>query len=388
MNKPLVIHVATADLGLRFLLLNQLKAIQSAGYRVIGISSDGPYRAEVEAAGIQVIPITMHRAITPLADLKALVQLVGMFRRLRPTIVHTHNPKPSLLGQVAAKIAGVPVIINTLHGFYFHDHSPPRQRRFYIAMETIAARCSDVILSQNREDMRTAVLEGICPASLIQFLGNGIDVCRFDRAHLNPTQQTELRHALGIPSDAVVVGAVGRLVAEKGYHDLFAAVRDLKPTFPNLHVLIVGPAEPDKADGLTVHDAEQYGIHGWTHFTGLRRDMPELYGLMDILAHPSHREGFPRAPMEAAAMCLPVVACDIRGSREAVQHGKNGILVPVKDSAALAEALHKLLADAQLRNAMGHLGRNLAEREFDEQIIFGRVLATYKQLLAQKHIKL
>jgi glycosyltransferase involved in cell wall biosynthesis len=386
MSAPLVVHVATADMGLRFLLLNQLRAIQAAGYRVRAISSDGPYRAEVEAAGIPVTPITMHRAITPGGDLRALAGLVRMFRRWRPAIVHTHNPKPGLLGQLAARIAGVPIVVNTIHGFYFHPGSSPGQRRFYVAMERLAARCSHAILSQNREDMATAVSEGICPAGAISYLGNGIDIGRFDRRALDPERQAATRAAIGIPAGATVVGAVGRLVAEKGYRELFSACRELMATRPDLHLLVVGPEEPHKADGLTAASAAEYGIAARTHFVGLRRDMPELYGLMDVLAHPSHREGFPRAPMEAAAMGVPVVACAIRGCREAVVHGQNGLLAPVKAPDALAASLALLLDAPALRAAMGALGRRLAEREFDEQVVFGRVLATYERLFANHRL--
>ena len=384
MNRPLVIHVATADMGLRFLLLNQIRAIQAAGYRVMGISSDGPYRAEVEAAGVPVLPITMHRAISPGGDLVALARLVQLFRRLRPTIVHTHNPKPGLLGQLAARIAGVPIIVNTLHGFYFHAGSSSRQRRFYIALERIAARCSHAILSQNREDLATAIQERICTPGLISYLGNGINIAHFNQQTLKDEHQAALRAELGIPDDALVIGAVGRLVAEKGYHELFAAFRDLAQTRPNLHLLVVGPEEPAKADGLTAQTAVDYGIADRTHFVGLRHDMPEMYGLMDVLAHASYREGFPRAPMEAAAMGIPVVATNIRGCREAIFDRQNGILVRVKNAAALAQGLARLLDDSTLRHAMGTLGRRIAVREFDEQVVFERVLATYERLLKER----
>ena len=384
MNRPLVIHVATADMGLRFLLLNQMRAIQAAGYRVMGISSDGPYRAEVEAAGVPVLPITMHRAISPGGDLVALARLVQLFRRLRPTIVHTHNPKPGLLGQLAARIAGVPIIVNTLHGFYFHAGSSSRQRRFYIALERIAARCSHAILSQNREDLATAIQERICTPGLISYLGNGINIAHFNQQTLKDEHQAALRAELGIPDDALVIGAVGRLVAEKVYHELFAAFRDLAQTRPNLHLLVVGPEEPAKADGLTAQTAVDYGIADRTHFVGLRHDMPEMYGLMDVLAHASYREGFPRAPMEAAAMGIPVVATDIRGCREAIFDRQNGILVRVKNAAALAQGLARLLDDSTLRHAMGTLGRRIAVREFDEQVVFERVLATYERLLKER----
>ncbi|XSG74396.1 glycosyltransferase family 4 protein [Herpetosiphon llansteffanensis] len=381
MNQPLVLHIATADMGLRFLLLEQLQAIQRAGYQVRGVASDGPYRAEVEAAGIPVEVVNMPRSVTPSRDLVAIAKLVRLFRQLKPTIVHTHNPKPGLLGQLAGRLAGVPIIINTIHGFYFHEHSSAKQRNFYIAMEKIAARCSHAILSQNREDLTTALASKIVRPEQISVLGNGINIDVFDRRAVSQTEVEAARQALGIPVDAQVIGAVGRLVAEKGYHELFQACQQLMATRPNLHLLVVGPEEPHKADGLTAATAAEYGIAERTHFAGLRRDMPVLYRLMDVLAHPSYREGFPRAPMEASAMGVPVVASAIRGCRETVVHGLNGMLVPVRDAAALAQSLGRILDDQILRAAFAKLARNLAEREFDQQRVFERVLLTYAEQL-------
>ncbi|WP_110519439.1 glycosyltransferase family 4 protein [Herpetosiphon llansteffanensis] len=381
MNQPLVLHIATADMGLCFLLLEQMQAIQHAGYQVRGVASDGPYRAEVEAAGIPVEVVTMPRSVTPTSDLVAIAKLVRLFRQLKPTIVHTHNPKPGLLGQLAARLAGVPIIINTIHGFYFHEHSSAKQRNFYIAMEKIAARCSHAILSQNREDLTTALASKIARPEQISVLGNGINIDVFDRRAVSQTEVETARQALGIPVDAQVIGAVGRLVAEKGYRELFEACRQLMATRPNLRLLVVGPEEPHKADGLTAATAAEYGIAERTHFAGLRRDMPVLYHLMDVLAHPSYREGFPRAPMEASAMGVPVVASAIRGCRETVVHGLNGMLVPVRDAAALAQSLGRILDDQILRAAFAKLARQLAEREFDQQRVFERVLLTYAEQL-------
>jgi glycosyltransferase involved in cell wall biosynthesis len=381
--QPFIIHVTTVDMGLRFLLLNQLKAIQAAGYRVEGVCAHGPLIGAIQAAGIPVTPVNMTRAITPLHDLVSLVRLVRLFRRLRPTIVHTHNPKPGLVAALAARIAGVPVVIHTLHGFYFHEGSAPRQRLLHTNLAKITASLAHRVLSVNREDTLTAVREHICRAEKIQYLGGGIDLNYFDRSKLDPAQQASLRSTLGIPAEARVIGAVGRLVAEKGYHELFAAVQNLAKTHPDLHVLIVGPEEAEKSDGLTAAVAGDYGISERVHFVGVRYDMPAMYGLMDILAHPSHREGLPFAPMEAAAMSIPVVASDIRGCREIIVHGENGLLVEVKNVAALQAALALLLAAPTLRQAMGRLGRQSAERHFDERFVFQRVMETYATLLAQ-----
>ncbi|MBW1907530.1 MAG: glycosyltransferase, partial [Deltaproteobacteria bacterium] len=196
-GEPRVAHVTTVDLSLRYLLLNQLQRIQNEGYEVFAISADGPEVPVIEAAGIRHFAVPMTRRVTPIADLRCLWELVRIMRRERFDVVHTHTPKAGLLGQLAARIAGVPIVANTLHGFYFHDDTKPLARRFYIWMERVAAKCSDTILSQNREDMATAITEHIASPERLKWLGNGIDVARFDRQRLTDSSLQDLRGDIG-----------------------------------------------------------------------------------------------------------------------------------------------------------------------------------------------
>jgi glycosyltransferase involved in cell wall biosynthesis len=379
-----VAHVTTVDLSLRYLLLGQLGALRERGYQVTGVSSPGPEVPTLEAEGITHEAVSMTRRLTPLQDLRSLLRLYRLMRHRRFTIVHAHTPKPGLLAQVAARLAGVPVVVNTLHGFYFHDHTRPSVRRFYVALEKIAARCSDVILSQNEEDIETAIRERIARPDQIRHLGNGIDLSRFDPARLAPEARRRTREALGIAEDAPVVGFVGRLVAEKGINELFSAARAIRDRVPAARFLLVGMLDPEKPDHVTPDAANRVGLGEACVFTGFRQDMPELYGAMDVFVLPSHREGFPRAPMEASAMKVPCVVTDVRGCRQAVTHGRNGFLVPVGDAAALAESVLALLADPDLARRLGEEGRCRALVEFDERRVFATVLGEYERLLEKK----
>jgi len=380
-RKPRVAHVTTVDLSLRYLLLNQLQRIQAEGYEVFAISADGPDVPVVEAAGIRHFAVPMTRRITPIADLRCLWNLFRIMRRERFDVVHTHTPKAGLLGQLAARLAGVPTVANTLHGFYFHDDTKPWLRRFYIWMERVAAKCSDTILSQNREDMATATAERIASPKQLKWLGNGIDVARFDRRRLADSTLDDLRTEIGIDLSAPLVGFVGRLVEEKGILDLLQAAKVVIEALPNAQFLIVGPYDKEKPDALRPEVARLYGVAANCRFVGMRNDMPELYALMDVLVLPSYREGFPRAPMEASAMGIPAVVTDIRGCREAVDHGENGLLFPIGDPDALARFLIELLGDDERRAQMGVKGRRIAEDRFDEQKVFDRVLGEYERLL-------
>ena len=379
---PRIAHVTTVDLSLRYLLLNQLQRIRDEGYEVFGVSADGPDVAAVEAHGIPHFAVPMTRRFTPFADLRALLALTRLMRRERFDLVHTHTPKAGLLGQLAARLSGVPVVVNTLHGFYFHEGTKPLPRRFYIWMERIAAKCSDSILSQNEEDIATAVAEHIAKPELIKWLGNGIDLNRFDRRRLSDETLDALRQDIGLVPDAPVVGFVGRLVEEKGILDLLEAAKEVLNEIPNAQFLIVGPYDEEKPDALRPEVAERYGVAEQCRFLGMRDDMPELYALMDVLVLPSYREGFPRAPMEASAMGVPTVVTNIRGCREAVKDGVNGLLFPVGDSRSLAASLLGLLRDDQRRAQMGSAGRELAEKRFNEQSVFDRVLSEYERLLS------
>lgn len=368
-------------MSLRYLLYNQLRAIQQAGYEVTTISSPGPDVEFMQAAGIRHLAVPMTRRITPLADLWALWLLYRLIRRERFTIVHTHNPKPGLLGQLAARMAGVPIIVNTIHGFYFTLSTRPVTRTLYILLEKIAAHCSTLIFSQNREDMVTAMREGICPPERMKYLGNGIDLSWFDPGRITPALLTQKRAELGLTPETPVVGFVGRLVTEKGIRELLQAAKMVVESRPETRFLLIGPSDFDKADALTPAVAEQYGVAPACIFTGLRHDLPELYALMNLFVLPSHREGLPRAPMEASAMAIPCVVTDIRGCREVVQHGKNGLLVPLGNIPAMAEAILYLLDHPQEAQRLGDSGRDIARAQFDEQLVFQRTLTQYQQLL-------
>jgi glycosyltransferase involved in cell wall biosynthesis len=385
-RKLKVAHLTTVALSLRLFLLNQLESIQDAGFAVTAISAGGPDVAAVEALGIRHIDVSMTRKFSPIADLVSLWRLYTVMRREAFTIVHTHTPKGGLLGQLAASMAGVPVIVNTVHGFYFHDNTPPLSRRFYVLTEKLAATCSDLIFSQNSEDIATAVAEGICRPDQIEYLGNGIDVVRFDRLCISDEELSQKRGELGISSDSKVIGFVGRLVAEKGIIELLEAAQLILQRYPKTQFLVVGPVDDQKRDAITPEITQKYGVSDSFIFTGMRQDMPQMYALMDIFVLPSHREGFPRSAMEASAMGIPVVATDIRGCREVVEAGRNGLLVPPGKVADLADAIMQLFDDQEQMQRMGDCGRTIARERFDERQVFQRIQAAYHRLLLEKGV--
>lgn len=368
-------------MSLRHLLLHQLEAFVSAGYHTVGISARDEHTGALEERGIRHIEVPMTRAFAPLSDLVAIARLYRVMRRERFTIVHTHTPKGGLLGQYAALAAGVPLRVHTIHGLYLPDHAGPAMRRLFLWLERLTMAFSNHNFSQNPEDIPVAVEEGICRADRIELIRNGVDVQAFDPVAVTPERRTALRSALGFDASHVVVGIVARLVREKGYVELLQAAADLRRSLPNLRLLCVGPVEAAKRDALSPQAAEEHGVADITRFLGHRTDMVDLYAVMDVFTLPSYREGFPRAPMEAAAMGLPSVVTDVRGCRETVEHERTGYLVPVRDAKALADALLDLTRAPEKRAAFGAAARRKAIAEFDERKVFERILARYATLL-------
>jgi glycosyltransferase involved in cell wall biosynthesis len=375
-----VTHITTSDMSLRYLLLDQLRYLQAQGHEVSAVSGPGPWVDEVRAAGIPVKTVPLTRRIAPLEDLQALGALAWHLLRTRPELIHTHTPKASLLGQWASLLLRIRHRVHTIHGLYFPGHMRPERRWLYVWLERIEMAPAHVILSQNAEDLETARRDRIADPAKLRFLGNGIDVTRFTPANATPDRRAAMHAELGIPAGDQVVGMVGRLVREKGYPELFEAAATVLRERPNTTFIAIGGQEPTKADGLSADDPAARALGTKLRLLGHREDIDRLYGAMDLLVLPSHREGFPRAPMEAAATGLPVVATNIRGCRDTVVDGETGHLVPLRDPVALAAAILDVLRDDARRGEMGRRGRALAEERFDQRLVFQRVADAYAEL--------
>ncbi len=383
-----IAHIGTVDFGLRFQLLDQLRHLRRAGYDVAAVSSPGPDVPRFVEAGIRhfSVPIS-RRPFSPLSDLRSVLGLWQLMRREGFAIVHTHNPKPGVLGQIAARLAGVPIVANTVHGFYFHERQRGLPRWFYKTLERLAGRFSDVVFIQSAEDVAAAHRHRLAAPEKIRHLGNGIDLRRFSRAAVAGMDVAAKRAELGLPASGPVVGFVGRLVKEKGVVDLLAAARVVRVRRPGVHFVFVGQVDVSKRDAVHPSLAGRFGVADICHFTGTREDMPEVLALMNLLVLPSYREGLPRVVMEASAMEIPCIVTDVRGSREAVQPGRNGLIVPPGDPEALAQAIIDLLFDEALARRMGEEGRRIAAARFDEQVVFAAIEREYAELLRARGLR-
>jgi glycosyltransferase involved in cell wall biosynthesis len=373
-----IAQVATADVSVRLLLLDQIQALKALGHDVVAVCAPGDRVEEMRRFGLTVATVPMARELRPWNDLQSLVALYKLFRKEKFDVVHSHTPKAGILAPLAARLARVPIVVHTIHGLLFHDQMPRWRRWLYWLPEKWTAKLSKFLLSQSHEDISSAVRCGICSREKITYLGNGIDTSHFS-PQFSPADDSRNRSALGIRPDDFVIGCVGRLVYEKGFGELFEAASLLRE-MGQIKILIIGPEETDQDDAVPRSQLEMQTGHGDVCLLGFQEDLRPWYRLMDVFVLPSHREGIPRACMEAAAMGRPVVVTDIRGCREVVRHRETGFLVPVRNPKALADAILELWRDPGKRESFGVQGQRHIKAEFDSRLVLERLRSFYARL--------
>jgi glycosyltransferase involved in cell wall biosynthesis len=382
MSRPTKIaHVTTIDLTLRFLLLGQLRRLVAEGYDVAAISAPGPWSQALEAEGVRFIPWpSATRTLTPRSDARAFAELYRIFRNERFDLVHTHNPKPGVMGRLAGRLAGIPAVVNTVHGLYATPEDRARRRIPVLALERAAAWFSDLELYQSEEDLEWARRVRIVGASKSLLLSNGTDIEWFDPRTVPAERIAAVRRDLGVPPGALVVGMVGRMVAEKGYREFFESARAVRSAIPEARFLAVGSPDTEKADAIGREEMDR--AREFVTFTGWREDVRDLIAVMDVFVLPSWREGVPRSAIEAAAMGRAMVLTDVRGCREVARDDEEALFVPPRNSDRLAAAIMRLLGDAALRERLGRAARRRAERRFDERRVEEIIVRSYRALLA------
>lgn len=374
-----LVHVTTVPESLHF-LRGQAGFLTERGFDVQVISSPGETLDHFAAQeGVIAHAVKMPRRITPVRDLIAVAQLCRCLRRIRPHIVHAHTPKGGLLGMISAWLAGVPVRIYHIHGLPLMTASGLKHLLLRKSEQTACSLAQQVLCVSN-SIRQVAVAQGLSAANKIKVLLrgsiNGVDA----EGTFNPQRRhPDVRERFGIPASALVLGYVGRIVHDKGMTELAAAWKPLRDEFPALHLLVVGPFEPQ--DSVTPEVSNLLTSDPRIHLTGSVCDLPPLYAVMDLVVLPTYREGFPVVPLEAAAMGLPVVATRIPGCVEAVQDGVTGTLVPARDAGALAGAVRHYLRDTQLRRKHGQAGRGWVLEEFRPEAMHEALYEEYLRLL-------
>jgi glycosyltransferase involved in cell wall biosynthesis len=362
-----ILEVINVDFSLRHFLLPLMRELRARGHEVVGVCAEGPLLEVPRAEGFRIIPAPIVRSLNPLGQARALAALVRIIRAEKPDLVHAHMPISGLLGRLAARIAGVPRIAYTTHGFLFNQPGPWWRKRLSLTLERAAAPLTDVFLTVSEAEAADARRLGLHAEATA--VPNGRDPARFAP---DAKARAALRAELGAREADCVVVAVSRLVRHKGYPELLAA---MQATPESCVLWVVGERlASDHGEDMAPHFAHAAAALGRRLVRlGYRDDVPAVLAAADVFCLPSHFEGLPMSVIEAMLTGLPVVATDIGGPREQVVDGETGLLVPPATVAPLAAALSRLTEDAPLRGRMGAAGRARAMARFDEARNVGRV---------------
>jgi len=343
---------------------------------------DGPEGDLLERARrttrLVVVP-ELGRSINPLSDIAAFYKLYRLIRKGRYHIVHTHSSKAGVLGRLAAKLAGTPIIVHTLHSLVFHDYQPWAVNRLWWVVKKLCAPMTDHFISVSSIISQKAIAAGIGPPEKFTTIYSGMELDWFLDSNVDPAA---VRREFGIPEDAPVVGKIARLFSLKGHDQLLDAAPEVVRRHPDVRFFLIG-------DGLLYEHlrrrARKAGILDNFVFAGLipRERIPEMIAPMDVVVHTSLREGLARVLPQALAMGKPCVSFDIDGAPEVVIPGETGYLVKPGDDRELANAISALLDDPHLRARMGEAGRHRVDPAFRAETMVEQIASVYKMLLSR-----
>jgi len=387
--RPRVLYILTASQGLN-LTRGQFPFLARADFDVTVIASDGEeLRAARESGGIDTVAIPIAREISPWRDLISLWRLCRAIRRLQPAITNVSTPKAGLLGGIAAWLNRVPCRFYTMRGLRC-EATAGFKRRLLLFCERIACSCAHKVIcvseSLRQKAIALRIVESRRTMVLASGSSNGIDAFRFADSPELAQEAAALREQLNIPITARVIGFVGRLTRDKGIIELLRAFAIVSSAFPALKLLLVGDFE--KGDALPAAARHEISENSQIIRTGFVPGVPAHYQLMDVLALPTYREGFPNVILEAHAAERPVVATRVTGVVDALIDRVDGLLVPPHDPRALAAALAQVLGDAELAQRLGSAGRERVLRDFTQETLWNAIAAAYTNLLRERGITL
>lgn len=374
--KPKLIRLTTVALSLDVLLRGQLRFLNRT-FEVIAVASGRePLDAVGQREGVRTVEIPMQRNIAPMADLVSLWRLFRLFRREKPHIVHANTPKGSLLGMLAARLAGVPHRLYTVTGLRFETERG-LLRLLLLTMERITCACATRVIPEGRGVRDTLLREQITrkPLEVIHNGNiNGIDLDWYAR------RDDVLRIAAGFRTkERFTFCFVGRLVRDKGIEELVRTFCRLTDRHPDARLLLVGPFEPE-LDPLHPDTEREILGNPRIRYTGYQTDIRPWLAASDALVFPSHREGFPNVLLQAAAMDLPAIATDINGCNEIILPGTNGVLVPVCDEDALFRAMSHFIEDPDRTSQMGAQARQSVAQRFNSRDVWESLKNLYCNL--------
>lgn len=351
------------------------EACRDAGWDVVVATHVSGQAQAIRDAGFILEPVFIDRGgMNPLRDLRTLAAMVAVLRRHRPDILHCVAMKPVLYGGAAAILTGVPQTVSAMAGlgYLFTDgRGGWLARAVKAALAGVVKRCGSRMIVQNHDDFRQMTGFGVArPEQMALIPGSGVDLAAFP--------------AMPEPAGAPVVFAlVARMLADKGIREAAAAARLLRAQGIAFELRLVGGTDPHNPTSLSEAELRGWEAEGLLRWLGRQDDIAAVWREAHVAILPSYREGMPKSLLEAEACARPVITTDVEGCREAIENGVEGLMVPVRDPTALAQAMRRLIEDPALRAQMGAAARRRAERVFDKNAILAAHMTLYRAALAE-----
>lgn len=380
MNKVKILRTSTVPLSLNIFCRDLLRELQDQdGYCVIAVSSPGDALDEIKIReGIKTYAVPMERRISPLKDLKSLWGLIKVFRREKPDMVHSITPKAGLLSMMAAKITDVPVRVHTFTGLVFPT-SKGIKRKILILTDKLTCACATHIIPEG-EGVKNDLINYDITKKPLKVLGYG-NIKGIDLVHFDP-ELTDVKDKAEIirKDDLFTFVFIGRLVRDKGINELVEAFRKLNEQYPKTRLLLIGGMEQN-LDPLKPETLAEINSNKAIEAVGSQSDVRPWLAASDAFVFPSYREGFPNVVIEAGAMGLPSIVTDINGSREIIEDGKNGIIIPPQQSDLLQRAMEIFVTDKGIIKSLSANARSMIASRFEQGFVRNCLKDYYREIL-------
>lgn len=354
--------------------------LQAKGYEVVSVSSPGPEVQHLREMGVKCIEVSMERHISLSKDIVSLWKLIKVFRKEKPDIVHSMTPKAGMLCMLAAWICRVPVRIHTFTGLVWPTASGLK-RKILMATDWLTCACATHVIPEG-EGVKTDLLSHGITHKPLKVLGYG-NVRGIDLEHYARTEEVMRKADKIRVKDVFTFMFVGRIVRDKGINELVAAFKRLQTRVPKTRLILVGEYE-DSLDPITPEARKEIDDNPCILAVGKQKDVRPWLAASDALVFPSYREGFPNVVIEAGAMGLPSIVTDINGSREIIQDGVNGLIVPSKNGDALLKEMERLVEDAALASYLASHARRLVASRYEQGYVKQCLLDFYRQIIHKK----
>ena len=381
-SKIKIIRTSTIALSLDVLLKGQLKFLNE-NFDVVAISGKDNHLEKIEKReGVKTINVSMSRPIHLIKDLISLYKLYLVFKKEKPTIVHSITPKAGLLSMTAGYFSSVPIRIHTFTGLIF-PHKKGLFQKLLILMDKILCFFATHVYPEGK-GVKNDLLKFKITKKPLKVIANGnvngIDTEYFSQSNISVNQREDLKQILNIKPSDFVFTFVGRVVKDKGINELISSFKKINNQNKNVKLILVGQLEQN-LDPILPETGKFIENEKSVISVGYQEDIRHYLAITDVFVFPSYREGFPNVVLQAGAMDLPIIATNISGSNEIIEHKENGILINKKDEDSLYKAMKQMINNNDLRTKLSHNAREIIVQNYKQDIVWSALLDEYNSIL-------